>query len=368
MNRALIISINSESEFTGGGIYLRTLISSLEGNYSSVFIVDKELDSPINQRKENKLSLRKTLLSDLFSRLLLCPSFMMFYFFKILLFLRRNEIDDVYLHSSRLAGFIPFIKLFSRSRVIVCFDNNESLLSKQQAELSRNLLLKSYRKYDSFILSILEKYGPIFADFCVFITQDLKDKLSKNSNDIVIPVCLGNKPQVFFDKKYNILFTASFFFEPNKEAASKIFSLANTFPNLQFALAGQGAKKLDFSELPNLHIFDSLSKEKMEEVFRHSDAYLCPVEHGSGMKTKVAEAMSYGLPVLASKHSAVGYESVNNTLALSIYDDFFTDSINWYESLELSNGTRQKIIALFEGNYSISSAVNSLNKALCRNQ
>src|SRR5690606_33287504 len=38
--------------------------------------------------------------------------------------------------------------------------------------------------------------------------------------------------------------------------------------------------------------------------------YLAPVAWGSGMKTKVAEALSYGLPVICMANAAEGYEDV----------------------------------------------------------
>ena len=58
----------------------------------------------------------------------------------------------------------------------------------------------------------------------------------------------------------------------------------------------------------NVKLMSDLSFDEMDACFRNASIYFSPVNLGSGMKTKVAEAISYGLPVVASEHSVFGYE------------------------------------------------------------
>jgi glycosyltransferase involved in cell wall biosynthesis len=59
----------------------------------------------------------------------------------------------------------------------------------------------------------------------------------------------------------------------------------------------------------HLKVVDSPSADEMEATFASASVYLAPVSWGSGMKTKVAEALSYGIPVICMPNAAVGYEA-----------------------------------------------------------
>ncbi|MNL36715.1 hypothetical protein D3C87_1588160 [compost metagenome] len=47
----------------------------------------------------------------------------------------------------------------------------------------------------------------------------------------------------------------------------------------------------------------------MAATFARATLYAAPVSWGSGMKTKVAEALSFGIPVVCLPNAAVGYEA-----------------------------------------------------------
>ena len=52
------------------------------------------------------------------------------------------------------------------------------------------------------------------------------------------------------------------------------------------------------------------SPPNMEPFFMNADIYVAAVFDGAGMKVKVAEALSYGLPVIGTDHAFIGYENI----------------------------------------------------------
>lgn len=123
-----------------------------------------------------------------------------------------------------------------------------------------------------------------------------------------------------------VLFTASFDFEPNILALNFFLGVANCFSSnrdFHFVLAGRGLDAFvdKLSSFDNVSHYSNLSPADMDRVFCEADIYLSPVTSGSGMKTKVAEALSYGLPVIATSHSLIGYEAVHHSDFIVNADD-----------------------------------------------
>ncbi|GHW36003.1 hypothetical protein VCSRO10_1558 [Vibrio cholerae] len=81
---------------------------------------------------------------------------------------------------------------------------------------------------------------------------------------------------------------------------------------MKFIAAGRKLNAFKFDCISNLTLIDSPSVDKMEALFVGAKGYISSVNFGSGMKTKVAEAMKYGLPVYATDNSLIGYENVLN--------------------------------------------------------
>jgi len=97
----------------------------------------------------------------------------------------------------------------------------------------------------------------------------------------------------------------------------------------------------------------------MTFLMLNSDIFISPVFQGSGMKTKVLDAISYGLPVLASEHSLIGYEKIKKDFPIVLFKDSKTDFLekftkiinyyNLYNKKDIFSMSRK----LFLNNYTI---------------
>lgn len=316
-----LLSINSYDELTGGGVYLRTLILFLKKQKVTLTLLDKKIDSELNPLSFKRLSYRKNGLNDIVSRVFLLPSFYMVHLFSILVECSKNDI--IGLHNSRLGIFVPLLKiLFPNKKIVVFSDNFEFNLVCQKE--------KSTTGYIEIALVWLnEKIAYKFADGISYITEE--DKINtqkfyhlKNKKTCIVPVVIENKNKNVINNiqvrdsivklkevsRKKFVFTASFDFFPNIDAAIHIYSAAAKNQDIDFILAGRKVSNLKFQKLNNLILLEDLSPLEMDVLLSSCDVFYSPITLGSGMKTKIAEALSQGLHVYATPLTMIGYDEV----------------------------------------------------------
>ncbi|MGL4632794.1 hypothetical protein [Aeromonas veronii] len=370
MRNITLLSINSPHELTGGGHYLRSLIHGYSQISDSIKVIGKlQNDGQIASDLPNVeyVCFEKTIFSDVFSRIFLSPSFLLFYLFKILKIV--NDSDVIAIHSSRLGIFALLISAFYRDKkIIVHFDNVESVLLKQRLKVQNGFFKRLLLTYDLLIVYLNETLSLKFSSEHSFITFEDGNYL-KVSEPIVIPICFPNtseEPQcdLLDGKKDYILFTGSFDFEPNILALREILELSKKLPMLKFVVAGRGLGTIGLDAPPNVMLINSPSNEEMGSIFSNAKFYLSTVSVGSGMKTKVAEALKFSLPVIAHEHSLIGYDDVigkcyvkSYSKAYELTDLILSDPFRYIDSLDIKkdfesyytyNSVRIKLKGLLE--------------------
>ncbi|WP_157918391.1 glycosyltransferase family 4 protein [Escherichia coli] len=177
------------------------------------------------------------------------------------------------------------------------------------------------------------------------------------------------------EKDNSVLFTGSFDFYPNQHAFMRLINLANANVNTKFVAAGRYLSKYierGQIKLPsNMFIFSDISSDDMELLYRKAILFICPVSYGSGMKTKIAEALSYDLYVIADERSTFGYQAaVTNRVLYKQSSDFFDFcEIGQLEKIienlkNKSNSCSITPYVVFEKYYSIDSGMNIFGRLL----
>jgi len=332
--KVLFVTLNSFSEYSGGGIYARQLLAFLTEVFQVTALSKSQKDSGYEAGSKTashrSVTLRKTLLADLVSRLLMQPTFLAFHLPKIIWEARRAKL--IVFHNSRNAGLAVLLKcLFPHKPVLLCFDNIERNLAQAQAGSQRGLK-RLVSLIDAALLRWVEPWGAFRTDGCSFITTQEKAYFGKLSperlawNARITPCALPDgqpKPLVRRDQvaPARLLFTGSFWFQPNRDALNRLIALVKLLPpGFEVTVAGQALDTCwPDSPPPQFHCVQNPSTQEMEGLFREADIFVCPVVIGSGMKTKIAEALAYGLPVVASEESAIGYEAMRGSEVLRVY-------------------------------------------------
>lgn len=179
----------------------------------------------------------------------------------------------------------------------------------------------------------------------------------------IIPICMKSiVPLNRSPKKKKIPFTmilnGSLWFGPNYEGIK--WFLINVYPYLNFRkhLIIAGSK-------PNRDLKEAIKKDdtirlvdtppSMATYMEMADIAIAPIFNGAGMKVKVAEALSYHLPVVGTPHAFIGYEildGMNSFIAETA--ELFIEKITLFQ--RLSEEEQEKVskaaYTLYNNHYS----------------
>lgn len=364
-DKVLLVSINSIGEYTGGGIYLRTIFNGYMKNNNDVCLICKEDSKVLDENNNHKqIMFNKSIVSDLLSRFFLCPSFLFFYIFKIIRI--SKDYDCIAFHSSRLGLISKVLKtIYPKKKIIFHFDNVEShLISQAPISLNPKGVITFI---DRFLVPISEKLAIKSSNCITFITEEDKSFFQnqiKSKEVNILPVCVPspnekNQSDIFNLRKNNrikLLFTGTFSFFPNVEALAFLLQLAKNSSKYDFIIAGKNLNKVIIHEnLPNnVYTYSNVTVDELSSLYMYSNIFISPIQSGSGMKTKLAEAMSYGLPIIAHQNSVSGYLDAIKLNIIQTFNDneLGEESLNKYieNALKL---THSDIVNVYSDFYSI---------------
>lgn len=369
MTKVTLLTINSPHELTGGGHYLRSLIhgySSISNNFNVIGKCENKENADISDGVINYFLFKKKFVSDFFSRLLLSPSFLLYYLFKIKDIVADSDV--IAIHSSRLGIFSLIFRLFFRDKIIVVhYDNVESNLIKERLKVKPGLVKAIVLLVDLIMIYLSEFLSKRFSTHQTFITN-LDGYFFNIKKPTILPICFQMPSrEISFSKdelvnRY-ILFTGSFDFEPNILALHDLFRIAKKCHQLSFIVAGRELKRFENHSPDNIKMIDSPSEQEMSELFTNAEFYLSPVSVGSGMKTKIAEAMKFSLPIVAHKHSLIGYEDIQGKEYLVEYQNI-EEIIRSLNDLDFRNISRSEILSDFKKFYTYETIEFKLKKLL----
>lgn len=176
-------------------------------------------------------------------------------------------------------------------------------------------------------------------------------KLINDKFNRVVHIPLGVNTNVFsppVNTNYNhapiILFTGILSYLPNEEAC--IYILDKILPqisnNYLFRIVGKNpSDRLLNVASKNKFVQITGYVEDISEEYRKADIYLCPMQSGAGMKNKILEALSTGLPVITSFIEKESFENPPNCISFCKSDFDYVQTVEYYlmnESDRISHG------------------------------
>ena len=332
-----------------------------------------------SEEKDDTLFLKKNKLITYISRIFKYPEFMGFYKKKILKYIDDYKPNTIILGSSRLGFLAKEIKKTSKEiKIITNFENFELEFSKA---FVKNRLPKFLWNYELDIVKRSEKDAILHSDSFIFLTKNDFNNIQKYynlkiDNKLILPHLIED-PLKNIDCEINcknksdkikLIFTGSMNYYPNVEGSLFLIEnfekMKDINPYIELTVAGRNPEKVLYNKineynLKDINIVSNPTKEQMTFLMLNSDIFISPVFQGSGMKTKVLDAISYGLPVLASEHSLIGYEKIKKDFPIVLFKDSKTDFLekftkiinyyNLYNKKDIFSMSRK----LFLNNYTI---------------
>jgi glycosyltransferase involved in cell wall biosynthesis len=157
------------------------------------------------------------------------------------------------------------------------------------------------------------------SDLVLVVTEEDRIALRDNQCFVdteIIPVIVDSKEIERSHAANTLLFIGGFGFSPNVDAvlwfAQEVFpKIRSEVPNAVFRVVGSNVtqKISDLSQIDGVEVVGFV-KDTITELQR-ATVSVAPLRFGAGMKGKVTEALSYGIPVVTTSYGAQGLSAIN---------------------------------------------------------
>ncbi|WAC41742.1 glycosyltransferase [Pedobacter sp. SL55] len=244
-------------------------------------------------------------------------------------------------------------------------------LTREAALVSSEEIQAKADEFKTLELSLAEG-----ADITVCIT-DVEQRLLQNegiSNTIVVPnihTLPVRNNRADFDSRRDLLFVGSYDHTPNVD--SVVWLCKEIMPiiwekdaNIKVHLVGNNPKP-EVLCLANDHIKVHGYVEHLEPFFNSCRVFVAPLRYGAGMKGKIGQALSYGLPTVTTDigSEGMGLNHQKNIFIANNIENFASSVLRLYQTEDLWNSISKNSIDAIQ-KYSPETISEYLKKNLFR--
>lgn len=244
--------------------------------------------------------------------------------------------QSILLFGSAFDPLISKIPKFSKVPVIYSITDSITLFEINRKTLFYNFRILIAKKIEKTILRSNFKFI-VYVGF-----QDMKfaKKIIKDDINKIVQIPLGVNSNIFkpamnlnINSTPVILFTGILSYKPNHEAC--VYIINKILPRIknkyQFKIIGKNPS----FQLLNLATQNNSIKvvgyvDDISAEYQKADIYLCPMRSGAGMKNKILEALSSGLPVITSDIEKHSFEYIPDGISFCSSDDEVVDKVEFY--------------------------------------
>jgi len=222
--------------------------------------------------------------------------------------------------------------------IVIREHNVEYVIMERFYKTLRNPILKflvkkQYEKLKNYEITILGKFGKILAITEVDKRRLIKENPSLANKIEVIPVGVDiDKFKFFekpFDKRENVIVSiASMDWIPNQQGLiwfiEKVMPLLrNSIPDIKLYIIGKGMptwfKK--YEDRRNIFVLGFVKDEELEKILQVAKVAIVPLFVGGGMRVKILNYLSWGLPTVSTSVGAEGIELESGSEILIANDE-----------------------------------------------
>ena len=236
--------------------------------------------------------------------------------------IQQEQFDVIVLESLFLTGYIPAIRTISNATIVVRAHNVEHELWEQQATETSNFIKKWYLKSLAKSLKKAEINQLNEADQVWTITQEDAVKLAAlevKKPIYTIPVAIETPNQTADYSQTDFFHLGSLNWAPNQLAVKTLTE--DYWPKLsdqttsQLHIAGSFSESITLKEQKGI-VFHGFVEDATQFMCSHG-ILVSPVRTGSGVRIKLLEALSLGVPCITTTLGSVGIDPAADVLILA---------------------------------------------------
>lgn len=231
--------------------------------------------------------------------------------------------------------YIDEVRQHTSARIIYYGHDLHFLRELREYELTRDkAILRSSKDWKEKELALMRKADMVYYPSCV----EEKEIHAIDSSIAVkaIPAYLFpdvKDPHFKPAERRDLMFIGGFNHIPNVDAvkwlATKILPLLkDQLPSVKVHVLGSNPPQ-EIAALANetLQIEGFVTDEQLAEYYRTCRLAIVPLRYGAGIKGKVVEAMSYGMPVVTTSIGAEGIIGAENILSIANTPEAFVNAV-----------------------------------------
>ena len=218
------------------------------------------------------------------------------------------------------------------------------------------------KKYEVNIMKIIDKIASISSYDTEYYNQLIGEDKVK-----YLPSILTMRDYAWTGEGDYIIFPGSLNFEPNLEAMRwfcfKILpKVVKKHPSLRLRITGKIPSQEIYKEFQGnsfIEFTGFLDENELINQYKKSLFAVIPILSGAGIKMKILDCMSMGVPVLCTEFAALGITNDSNVLCMSSNVDDFAKNMNIYiENEHIRTKLSRKSYDFFLMNYVSEKNVN----------
>jgi GT2 family glycosyltransferase len=249
----------------------------------------------------------------------------------------RDNIDVIYLNRPEItAKYIDFIHEYTNIKTIYYGHDLHFLREKREYELNGDKKhLELSKEFEEKEFNIMNKVDVVY--YPSYVEKELINKINPKINVKAINAYIfddvDTKTKINFESKKNIMFIGGFVHRPNVDAvlwfAKEIFPKIYKELGITFYIVGSNppeeVKKLE--NIPGIIVKGYVTEEELDAIYNECKMSVIPLRYGAGIKGKVVESMSKGIPFVTTSCGAEGIVGIDKIIPVSDTSDEFADSV-----------------------------------------
>jgi glycosyltransferase involved in cell wall biosynthesis len=275
--------------------------------------------------------------------------------------LSAENFTHIVLESLYLTPYISTIRKHSKAKIIVRTHNVEHQIWEQYAANTSNPIKKWYLKRLASAMKTAEISNLNTVDLLATISNTDAEtfrNLGIKTPRITIPVAMEMHSKKTTFSSESIFFLGSMNWQPNSEAVdwlvSSIFpALKKVIPEVRLNLAGSFMNG-KFPSDKNAGIINHGFVENSTDFMLTKGILVLPIQSGSGVRMKLLEALSLGIPVVTTAIGAQGINDFSTVYCAETEEEFVAKIAELLLSTKKQLLLGQKAFEYVAENYSIS--------------